>query len=113
MKLSKYLKVYWLPATVGFIFKIAEAFLELISDIRKTYEENKNEESLTFIKTMLEEIEILDKKSQPLIEQLQIQGISEKGWDSYYNLYLKSLYQFDGENIIFSNELQNRSSKGI
>ena len=30
MKLSKYLKVYWLPATVGFIFKIAEAFLELM-----------------------------------------------------------------------------------
>ena len=30
MKLSKYLKVYWLPATVGFIFKIAEEFLELM-----------------------------------------------------------------------------------
>lgn len=90
-----------------------EAFLELISDIRKTYEENKNEESLAFIKTMLEEIEILDKRSQPLIEQLQMQGISEKGWDSYYSLYLKSLYQFDGEKIIFNNELQNKSSKGM
>ena len=30
MKLSKYLKVYWLPAMIGFIFKIAEAFLELM-----------------------------------------------------------------------------------
>lgn len=30
MKLSKYLKAYWLPAMIGFIFKIAEAFLELL-----------------------------------------------------------------------------------
>ena len=30
MRLNKYLKVYWLPAMVGFIFKIAEAFLELM-----------------------------------------------------------------------------------
>lgn len=30
MKLIKYLKSYWIPATIGFIFKIAEAFLELL-----------------------------------------------------------------------------------
>ncbi|MFQ9073747.1 MAG: ABC transporter transmembrane domain-containing protein, partial [Faecalibacillus faecis] len=30
MRLNKYLKVYWLPAMVGFIFNIAEAFLELM-----------------------------------------------------------------------------------
>lgn len=30
MKLLKYIKSYWLPAIIGFIFKIAEAFLELM-----------------------------------------------------------------------------------
>jgi len=90
-----------------------EAFNGLIADIKKTYDEYPNEPSVAFIKPMLEEIENLNQKSQPLIAQLQMQGISEKGWDSYYSIYLKSLYQFDGDNIILNNELQNKASKGI
>ena len=46
-------------------------------------------------------------------QQLQMQGISEKGWDNYYSIYLNSLYQFDGEKIIIANELQNKNAKGI
>ncbi len=90
-----------------------EAFNGLISGIRKTYEEYPNEPSVSFIRPMLEEIEILDKKSRPLIEQLQKQRISEKGWDNYYNIYLKSLYKFDGQNIIMNDEMQDKSSKII
>ena len=90
-----------------------EAFAGLIADIRKTYKEYPNEPSVAFIKPMLEEIEILEQKSQPLIAQLQMQGISEKGWDNYYSIYLNSLYQFDGEKIIIANELQNKNAKGI
>ena len=90
-----------------------EAFAGLIADIRKTYEEYPKEPSVAFIKPMLQEIENLEQKSKPLIAQLQMQGISEKGWDSYYSIYLKSLYQFDGENLVIANDLQNRTSKGI
>lgn len=90
-----------------------EAFNGLIADIRKTYEEYPNEPSVAFIKPMLEEIERLNQKSQPLIAQMQMQGISEKGWDSYYSIYLESLYQFDGEKIVIANELQNKNTKGI
>lgn len=90
-----------------------EAFNGLISDIRKTKEEYPNEPSLAFIGPMLEQIEELNQKSKPLISQLQMQGISEKGWDMYYSIYFKTTYQFDGENIVMANELQNKSFKGI
>lgn len=90
-----------------------EAFAELISDFQKAYENYPNEPSVAFIKPMLEEIEFLNQKSKPLIMQLQAQGISERGWDSYYSIYLKSIYKFDGENIILANVSQNKTSKGI
>ena len=90
-----------------------EAFAGLISDIRKMYEDYPNERSVAFIKPMLEEIEILNQKSKPLIIQLQLQGISEKAWDSSYSIYLKSLYQFDGKDIVMANDLQNETSKEI
>ena len=90
-----------------------EAFSELILDIKKTYEKYPNEPSVAFIKPMLEEIEILNQKSQPLIIQLQSQGFSEKAWDRYYSIFLKSLYKFDGKNIIMENVLQDNISKRI
>ena len=60
---------------------------------------------------MFAKAEEINKKRIPLIEQLQMQGISEKGYDSYYNIYLKSLYKFDGQNIILNGETQEKSFK--
>lgn len=89
------------------------AFSALLSDIRKTYEENKMEPSIAFIKPMLEEIEQLNKNAQPIIKELQAMGISEKSCDHYYNIYLESLYHFDGKNIIFNNAELNQSSQTL
>ena len=47
----------------------------------------------------------IDMKRQPLIEQLQMQGISEKGNDSYYNIFLQTLYHFNGQSLILNNEI--------
>lgn len=87
-----------------------KAFSTLIFEIKKTFENYSNTHPM---RIMLAQIEELEQKSLQLITELQMQGISEKGYDCYYNIYLKSLCQFDGENIILNNEMQNKSSKGI
>ena len=63
------------------------------------------------MRIMLTQIEELEQKSLPLIADLQEQGISEKGCDCYYNIYLKSLCRFDGANIVLKNEVKNKFSK--
>lgn len=85
------------------------AYAELISDMKVFNERHLTGPSLARVKNIFEEIETLNKKSEPLIAELQEQGISEKGQDSYYNIYLKSLYRFDGQNII----LNDNGQKGI
>lgn len=86
-----------------------EAYAELISDMKKINERYLNGPSLGRVKKVFERIEEFNEKSEPLITELQKQGISEKGQDSYYNIYLKSLYRFDGQNIV----LNDAGQKGI
>ena len=78
-----------------------KVFAKLISDIQLI---GRREPSLTFIKSMLDEIEVLSKKKQPIIEELESQGFSEKGTDMYYNVFLNSFYRFNGKEIIISEE---------
>lgn len=61
------------------------------------------------LKYMLNKIEELNLKSKPLIEQLQSDGISEKAWDSYYNIYLNKFYQFSDDKIVYNDELPNKA----
>ncbi len=79
-----------------------ETYAKLISDMKKINERYLNEPSLGRVKKVFERIEEFNEKSEPLITELQKQGISEKGQDSYYNIYLKSLYRFDGQNIVLN-----------
>lgn len=90
-----------------------EAFVDLIANIRKIYEEHPNEPSVAFIKSMLDKIEVLNQKSQPLIAQLQMQGISEKGMDTYYSIFLDMLYRYDGKDLVFTVPKQSKTTDDI
>lgn len=85
-----------------------EAFAELIEDIRKAYSVY-SKESTASVNDLLNKIEKLNLKSKPLIEQLQSDGISEKAWDSYYNIYLNKFYQFSDDKIVYNDELPNKA----
>lgn len=82
-----------------------KAFSSLISDIERAYGNNTNTHP---IRVMLNQISEIEKKSQPIKAALELQGISEKATDSYFNIYLKSLYQFDGQNIVLNGETQEK-----
>ena len=66
------------------------------------YDSNKGRE-------IIKEVEAISKKEEDIIMALQKKGISEKASDKYYNIYLGSLYTFDGENIIFDNDEMEKS----
>lgn len=93
--------------TPGFDFgsNPRKAFASLLSDIKRMVENYPNTHPM---KAALSQIEEIEKKSQPLIAALELQGISEKATDSYFNIYLKSLYQFDGQNIILTGEEEEK-----
>lgn len=99
--------------------KAEEKIIQLCKDnleyTRNNYEKqvrfNGIEHTTWIINTnekMLANYEEIDKKRNPLIAQLQAQGISEKENDSYYNIYLKTLYQFDGQSIILNSNVQEK-----
>lgn len=97
-------------------FKKSRIFDKSLYDPRKRFHEllcNMREANVKNKKAIavLDTIEIIKKKTLPLIEILQKQGISEKSLDMYYNIYLKTLYKFDGENIIYINNAQDRLQK--
>lgn len=64
-----------------------------------------------FLKPLLEEIENLRQKSQPIIEDLQAQGFSERGCDIYYNIFEKFFYSFDGKQIVIRDGCIERFNK--
>lgn len=78
-----------------------KAFDELIADIKKAYARSSKEE---VIKPLMNEIEDYNKKSDPLIKYLGEQGISEKGWEHYYSIFLNTYYNFDGENLVINSK---------
>lgn len=92
--------------------KLIQESKEYLEYIKENYEEfvryNGFERVSCLINTnekMLSKAQEIDNKRQPLIEQLQAHGISEKGNDLYYNVFLQAFYQFDGKNIVLNNEI--------
>ena len=88
-----------------YLYDVRVRFDVLLSDIKKY-----NQEKVTEV---LDKIDILRKESQPLIEQLKREGISERMEDNYYSIFLKSLYHFDGKDIILIDTPERMISKGI
>lgn len=100
----------------GFNPRQAETFLiqenkALLEEIKNNYDQavrDMGSEHVSWLidtnEQMIATFEEIDKKRKPLIEQLKMQGISEQGYDSYYNIYLKSLYQYDGNQIILNDQ---------
>lgn len=87
----------------------------MLEDITDNYEQSVRDmgiEHVTWLidtnKKMLAIAEEISKKRNPLIAQLQTQGISEKGYDSYYNIYLRTLYKFDGQSIVLNGDTQEK-----
>lgn len=64
------------------------------------------------VQTILDKINVIKQKQKPMLEELKEQGISENFNDNYYNVYLGSYYQFDGQNIVMQNDLEQLVSKG-
>lgn len=77
-----------------------------LEDIRTAYR-NRNESHT--VKPILQEVEQIKKKQEPLIEKLKSQRISECLGDSYYNIYLNSLYKYEERTFSFNN---NSHTKG-
>ena len=51
------------------------------------------------------------EKRKPLIEKLEMQGISERSSDKYYSIFLNTLYSFDGETIVLENDLEKNNQE--
>lgn len=83
--------------------KSQEYILQVILDIFK-HSFSDSKQMMTKIENIFNKINEIKKKQKPLLEQLKEQEISENFDDSYYNIYLKSYYQFDGKNIVIQNE---------
>lgn len=82
-------------------------FNQLISDMRVFNANNREAMKI------LEEIDVLMRESLPLVDELKRDGISERIEDDYYNIFLKSLYHFDGEKIVLVDTHKNSISKII
>lgn len=82
-----------------------KSFSELLDYMKimyNRYDSNKGRE-------IIKDVEDISKKEEDIIMALQKKGISERAFDKYYNIYLRRLYTFDGENIIFDNEVMEKS----
>ena len=95
--------------------KMVQLSKDMLEEIESNYEKyvkfNGIEHTTWFINTnkkMLANFEKINQKRNPLIAQLEMQGISEKGYDMYYNIFLKSLYQFDEQNIVLNEKTEEK-----
>lgn len=79
----------------------------MISNMFETNDQTIIQEYDTIIPEILTKIEELEQKKESLIEELQKYGFSEKAYDLYYNIYLRQLYQFDGEEIVFKGDAKD------
>ena len=92
--------------------KLIQETKEVLEDVKENYEQAVRDMGIDHVawiintdEKILTKAQEIDMKRQPLIEQLQMQGISEKGNDSYYNIFLQTLYHFNGQSIILNNEI--------
>lgn len=85
--------------------KSQDYILQVILDMFKSLNPN-NKQIMEKVENILKKINAIKEKQKPLLEKLKKQGISEDFDDSYYNIYLKSYYQFDGKNIVIQNETE-------
>lgn len=96
--------------------KILRFSKELLEEIKNNYEQQVRGNGVEHVswlisvnEKMLANAEEINKKRNPIIQQLQMLGISEKGKDNYYNIFLKSFYQYDGENLNFKSSLVDKN----
>lgn len=90
-----------------FLRDVRVRFDTLISDMKEYNRGNSKAMEI------LNRIDILRKDSQPLIEELKREGISERIEDNYYSIFLQSLYHYDGEKIVLLDTPKNKFSKVI
>ena len=96
--------------------KLIQESWDALKYLRENYEEsvkNMGVDQVNWLiktnETMLAKAQEIDQKRETLIAQLQEQGISEKGNDIYYNIFLQTFYHFDGQNIAFDNDILRHS----
>ena len=85
-----------------------QQFSESLGFLKFLYRDKMHE-----IQPFFDKIGQLSIESSKIEEQLKRQGISEDVNYNYYNVFLNTIYQFDGKNIVMDNDFQNKTSKGI
>ena len=91
----------------SYMYDVRVRFDELKKEIKKIHG------SLPELRLLFDTIDKLEKESKPLIDKLSEYGISEKGEDNYYSIYLNSLYHFDNNKIILVDKPTKKQIRNI